>query len=63
MKKRFWACLLYTSKRRTAIENAEEAVYEENKIEEQEVVFLMDRFGYAKTVDTNICLLYTSRCV
>ena len=38
-------------KRRTAIENAEEAVFEEKKIEEQEVVFLMDRFGYAKTVD------------
>lgn len=41
----------YLRKRCTAIENAEEAVYEENKIEEQEVVFLMDRFGYAKTVD------------
>ena len=41
----------YAVKRRTAIENAEEAVYEEKKIEEQEVVFLMDRFGYAKTVD------------
>ena len=38
-------------KRRTVVENAEEAVYEEKKIEEQEVVFLMDRFGYAKTVD------------
>ena len=38
-------------KRRTVIENAEEAVFEENKIEEQEVVFLMDRFGYARTVD------------
>lgn len=44
----------FARKRRTAIENAEEAVYEENKIEEQEVIFLMDRFGYAKTVDTNI---------
>ncbi len=41
----------YARKRRTAIENAEEAVYEEKKIEEQEVVFLMDRFGYAKTID------------
>ena len=29
----------------------QEAVYEEKKVEEQEVVFLMDRFGYAKTVD------------
>ena len=37
----------YARKRRTVIENAEEAVYEEKKIEEQEVVFLMDRFGYA----------------
>ena len=42
----------YARKRRTVIENAEEAVYEEKKIEEQQVVFLMDRFGYAKTVDT-----------
>ena len=40
-------------KRRTVIENAEEAVYEEKKIEEQEVVFLMDRFGYARTVDVS----------
>ena len=38
-------------KRRTVVENAEEAVFEEKKVEEQEVVFLMDRFGYAKTVD------------
>lgn len=41
----------YTRKRRTVVENAEEAVFEEKKIEEQEVVFLMDRFGYARTVD------------
>ena len=41
----------YGRKRRTAIENAAEAVFEEKKIEEQEVVFLMDRFGYAKTID------------
>lgn len=38
-------------KRRTVIENAEEIIFEEKKIEEMEVVFLMDRFGYAKTVD------------
>jgi DNA gyrase subunit A len=44
----------YGRKRRTMIENAEEAVFEEKKIEEQEVVFLMDRFGYAKTVDTSV---------
>ena len=43
----------YATKRRTVIENAEEAVYEEKKVEEQEVIFLMDRFGYAKTVDTS----------
>ena len=41
----------YSTKRRTVIENAEEAVYEEKKMEEMEVVFLMDRFGYAKTID------------
>ncbi len=41
----------YGRKRRTAVENAEAAVYEEKKIEEQEIIFLMDRFGYAKTVD------------
>ncbi len=44
----------YGRKRRTQIENAEEAVFEENKIEEQEVVFLMDRFGYVKTVDISV---------
>ena len=44
----------YGRKRRTAIENAEEAVYKEKEAEEMEVVFLMDRFGYAKTVDTAI---------
>ena len=44
----------YGRKRRTAIENAEEAVYKEKETEEMEVVFLMDRFGYAKTVDTAI---------
>ena len=43
----------FARERRTAIENAEEAVFEEKKIEEQEVVFLMDRFGYAKTVDVS----------
>lgn len=41
----------FAVKRRTVIENAEEAVFEEKKVEEQEVVFLMDRFGYARTVD------------
>ena len=41
----------FAGARRTVIMNAEEAVFEEKKIEEQEVVFLMDRFGYARTVD------------
>ena len=35
----------YARKRRTVVENAEESGFEEKKIEEQEVVFLMDRFG------------------
>ncbi len=41
----------YGRERRTVIENAEDVVFEEKGIEEMEVVFLMDRFGYAKTVD------------
>ena len=44
----------YGRKRRTVVENAAEAVFEEKKIEEQEVVFLMDRFGYARTVDPSV---------
>ncbi len=38
--------------RKTVIENMAEAVYEEKKPEEMDVVFLMDRFGYARTIDT-----------
>ena len=41
----------YGTPRRTLIENAEEAVYEEKKMEEMEVCFLMDRFGYMKLID------------
>ncbi|MCI8416404.1 MAG: DNA topoisomerase 4 subunit A [Lachnospiraceae bacterium] len=37
--------------RRTAIENGAEIIFEEKKIEEMPVVFLMDRFGYARIVD------------
>ena len=44
----------YAVKRRTLLENAEEAVYEEKKIEEQEVICLVDRFGYARTVDPSV---------
>ncbi len=43
----------YGRQRRTRIENAREAVYEEKKIEEMPVVLLMDRFGYVKTVDVS----------
>ena len=42
----------YSRPRRTIIENGKEAVFEEKKPEEMEVIFLMDRFGYAKTIDT-----------
>ena len=41
----------YNTKRKTSVENAEEAVYEEKKMEEMEVCFLMDRFGYMKLID------------
>ena len=41
----------YGVSRRTVIEDGEAAVVIEEKIEEMEVTFLMDRFGYAKTVD------------
>ena len=44
----------YSHPRKTAVENAAEIVYEEKKIEETQVVFLMDRFGYARTVDTSV---------
>ncbi|MCH5341932.1 MAG: DNA topoisomerase 4 subunit A [Acetatifactor sp.] len=42
----------YGRKRRTSIENAEEAVYKEKEIEETDVCILVDRFGYIKTIDT-----------
>ncbi|WP_044912819.1 DNA gyrase/topoisomerase IV subunit A [Butyrivibrio sp. WCE2006] len=41
----------YAVKRRTVIDNVEEAVYEEKPVEEIDVAFIMDRFGYAKTID------------
>ena len=41
----------YGRNRRTVIENGQEAVYKEKEIEETDVYFLMDRFGYAKTID------------
>ena len=44
----------YGRDRRTSIENAAEVVFEEKKVQEMEVMFLMDRFGYAKTVDWSV---------
>ena len=40
--------------RRTALENAEEIVLEEPRLESMPVVFLMDRFGYVRTVDESV---------
>lgn len=44
----------FSLERKTAIENREEAVYEEEALVEQEIVFTMDRFGYAKTLDVSV---------
>lgn len=44
----------YGAPRRTVIDNLKEVVLEEKKIEETDVVFLMDRFGYAKTIDVAV---------
>lgn len=41
----------YGRPRRTVVENGEIAVYEEKKVEEMEVMCLIDRFGYVKTID------------
>ena len=43
----------YSHPRKTQIVNAKEAVFEEKKFEEMEVVLLMDRFGYCRTIDTS----------
>ncbi len=42
----------YKRKRRTVVEDGAEAVFEEKKPEEMELIILMDRFGYVKAVDT-----------
>jgi DNA gyrase subunit A len=44
----------YSRERRTVIDNLKEAVVAEKKIEEQDVVVLMDRFGYVKAMDTTV---------
>ena len=41
----------YAVDRRTVIEDGKEAVFIEKKVPEQKVMFIMDRFGYAKTID------------
>ncbi len=41
----------YGRKRRTVVENTEQAVYVEKKMEEMDIFFMMDKFGYARTVD------------
>ncbi len=43
----------FKSPRKTEIDNKENAVYEEKPVEEIDVAFIMDRFGYAKTIDVN----------
>ena len=44
----------YGKERKTTIDNLKEAVVVEKKIEEKDVMFLMDRFGYARTIDLSI---------
>ena len=44
----------YASERKTSIENAKAAVFEEKKMEEAEVVVLIDRFGYTRSVDLSV---------
>ncbi|NBH72605.1 DNA topoisomerase 4 subunit A [Clostridiaceae bacterium] len=41
----------FAQPRRTRIEDGKEAVYEEAPMEVQEVVFVMDKFGYCKILD------------
>jgi hypothetical protein len=41
----------YSTPRRTVLEDGKEAVFEEQPVKEEEVVFVMDRYGYCKTVD------------
>ena len=44
----------YAVPRKTSIENAKAAVFEEKKMEEAEVVVLIDRFGYTRSVDRSV---------
>lgn len=44
----------YARPRRTEIDNIAEVVYVEKEIEEKDVVVLIDRFNYAKTIDVSV---------
>lgn len=41
----------FSTDRKTVIENAKEAVYVEAPVKEEQIYFVMDRFGYSKTLD------------
>lgn len=41
----------FATERKTVIDNLAEVVYEEKPIEEMDVVILLDKFGYARTID------------
>jgi len=41
----------YAIERKTVIEDCDAAVFVEKEVPEQEIMFIMDRFGYAKTID------------
>ncbi|MBO4337752.1 MAG: DNA topoisomerase, partial [Lachnospiraceae bacterium] len=42
----------FARKRRTQIDTVEQAVYVEKPVEEMDLYFLMDKFGYARCIDT-----------
>lgn len=44
----------YGFERKTALENAKAPVVIEEEVEEREVIFVMDRFGYGKLLEKNI---------
>ena len=44
----------YGLERRTTVDNVAEAVFEETSIVEQDVVFVMNRFGYVKTLEKSL---------
>ena len=44
----------YGLERRTTVDNVAEAVFEETPIVEQDVVFVMNRFGYVKTLEKSL---------